>query len=65
MMPAMTELEKLLRRIDRYRARHGMAATTFGMKAKAGPNLLKRLQDGNVTLKTIRKVTAFLEKQTA
>jgi hypothetical protein len=59
----MTELEKLLKRIQRYRDQNNLTKTGFGISCVQSPNLIARLETGNVTLKTIQRVSEWLDQQ--
>ena len=55
-------LAKLLRRVAVHIRRHDMTVTQFGLAAANNTTLIARLQQGNVTARTIAKVESFLAK---
>ena len=57
-----TDREKLLKRIDAFRARHGnMAETTFSRLVNGDPYQLKRLREGRpYSSETVEKIDAFM-----
>ena len=61
----MTDLEKIIRRADRLRARRGWSETRFGLQCCRNSCILTRLRHGNVTLRTIRRVREWLDQQEA
>lgn len=60
----MTDRETLLHQINAYRERHGVSQTRFGRDALNDGHFVKRLRTGgNVTLRTVERVRAFMAKQ--
>jgi len=62
----MTDRDTLLSEIDTYRQRKGMAETSFGRLALNDGHFLRRLREGgNVTLRTVERVRAFMRAEPA
>ena len=60
----MTERDTLLREIDAFCEREGMTATRFGRAALNDGHFLRRLREGgNITLRTVERVRAFINAQ--
>lgn len=58
----MTDRDTLLREIDAFRERVGMSETRFGRAALNDGHFLRRLrQGGNITLRTVERVRAFID----
>lgn len=52
----------LQKRVENYIKRANMTPTAFGKAALKNPSLVSRIRAGNISLSTIRKVHAYLEK---
>lgn len=61
----MTDLPKLIRRVERYMRKHDMTASSFGVACKNNPALVPRLRAGNVTMTTINHVVKWLDEEAA
>ena len=61
----MADLNKLIRRIERYIKAQGITPTAFGRECKKNPALVPRLRSGNVTLATIKHVDDWLKEREA
>jgi len=62
----MSDRAALLCEIDTYRQRAGMAATRFGRLALNDGHFVRRLREGgNVTLRTVERVRAFMGAERA
>lgn len=53
---------ELKRRVARHLKETGESATAFGLKVAKNTSLVKRINDGEIGLKTIRKVTKYLDQ---
>lgn len=51
----------LLRRLERYRDRNKLSDYKLGVAVCNSGTLLKRLRAGNVTIRTLKQVAAFLD----
>jgi TnpA family transposase len=57
----MTDRSTLLGEIDAFRQRHGTSETRFGRDALNDGHFVRRLREGgNITLRTVEKVRAFM-----
>lgn len=57
----MSDRDTLLREIDAFLERTGMTETRFGRAALNDGHFLRRLrQGGNITLRTVERVQAFM-----
>lgn len=56
---------ELKRRVIRYLKDSGLSPTAFGLRVAKNTSLVQRINDGEIGLKTIRKVTKFLDQQEA
>lgn len=62
----MVDISTLIRQIEAYCTRHGIAETTFGLRAVNDGKLVKRLRDGKtIQLDTLNKVSEFLKRKPA
>ncbi len=62
----MIEISALIKQIEAYCARHGIAETTFGKRAVNDGKLVQRLRDGkSIQIDTLNKVVDFLKRKPA
>lgn len=62
----MIEISALIRQIETYCDRHGIAETTFGKRAVNDGKLVQRLRDGKtIQIGTLNKVAEFLKRKPA
>jgi hypothetical protein len=60
----MSDRDTLLREIDAFRESIGMTETRFGRAALNDGHFLRRLREGgNITLRTVERVRAFIQRQ--
>jgi hypothetical protein len=60
----MSDRNILLAEIDAFRRRHGTSETRFGREALNDGHFVRRLREGgNITLRTVEKVRAFMARQ--
>lgn len=57
----MTNREKLLREIERYRKKHSLSETGFSVAATGNPKFISRLKAGNVTLRLFEAAETYLK----
>lgn len=55
----------LLRRIERYLKKSGVKPSTFGRHAGGNSSLIPRIESGTVTVRTLKRVDAWLEQRDA
>lgn len=53
----------LQRRVDRYLRKTKQTPTDFGLAVGRNTSLVKRIREGQIGLKTIRRVNQWLEQQ--
>ncbi len=62
----MNENDALLKRIEAYCARHGIAESTFGFRSVNDGKLVARLRAGNtITMRTVRQIEDALKRRAA
>lgn len=62
----MTDRDTLLREIEAFCQRTGMAPTRFGREALNDGHFVRRLREGgNITLRTVERVRAFMAARDA
>jgi hypothetical protein len=52
--------EPIIAVVDAYCARHGVAGSTFGLRAVAEATFVERLREGRVTLKIAQKAIDYI-----
>lgn len=54
-------IESLIKRVDKFCARHNMTPSRFGRNACGNPNAVFRLKAGSYSAKSVSKIEAYLE----
>ena len=63
MVAAMEDpVAQLQKRVERYLKKTQKSATAFGIEVGKNTSLVKRIRDGEIGLKTIRIVSAYLDQ---
>ena len=55
----------LRKRVERYLKQNKITATAFGQAGFKNPSIVSRIRTGKITVATLNRVNAYLDKETA
>lgn len=61
-MKKIDPVENLLRRIEKFCAKHGMTASRFGREAANNPSAVSRLKQGMYSSRSVPKLERYMEE---
>ena len=60
-MKTLDPVAPILAAVDRYIKKYDMTETGFGRKVAKNSSLLKRVRDGNATVRSLRQIVDYMD----